>query len=95
MVNAYGQDVQMVENWQADLWKELNQEDHRYDNWYPAISNMREAMSLLNQAISKLEKAADWTEGTWAENRIASLAEAIDKIADEVNGQIGAMERDC
>lgn len=95
MVNAYGQDVQMVENWQDRLWEELNADDTRYNNWYPAISNLRQAVSMLNQAISKLEKAADWTEGTWAENRIASLAEATDKIAGEVNGQIGAMERDC
>lgn len=96
MTDMHGQDVgQMVENWQDRLWEELNASDSRFDNWYPAISNLRQAVSMLNQATSKLENAADWTEGTWAENRIASLAEAIDMIADEVNSQIGAMERDC
>lgn len=94
MVNAYGQDVdQMVENWQARLWEELNADDPKYNNWHPAISKMQEAVSLLYQAISNLEKAMEWTEGTWAENRIASLAEEIDEITSEVNRQIGAMER--
>lgn len=95
MVNAYGQDVdKMVEDWQARLWEELNADDSRYHNWQPAISKMREAVSLLYQASSKLEKATEWTEDTWAENRIASLAEEIDRITGEVNRQIVAMERD-
>ena len=94
MMNAYGQDVdKIVENWQARLWEELNADDPKYNNWYQAISKMGEAVSLLYQATSNLEKATEWTEGTWAENRIASLAEEIDRIAGEVNGQIGAMER--
>lgn len=95
MVNTYGQDIdQMVENWQAQLWEELNQEDHRYDNWFPAISKIREAVSLLYQATSKLQTAAEWTAGTEAEDRIASLAMELDKISSAVYTQAATMERE-
>ena len=81
-----------VGNWQDQLWEELTCNDDLYANWYPAISKLQEAMSLIYQATSKLEMAADWTEGTGAENRIASLAMELDRLADAVSAQANQMQ---
>ena len=93
MMDMHGQDVgQMVENWQDRLWEELNASDSKFENWYPAISKLREAVTMLHQAGSKLERAAEWTEGTGEEHRIAALAEAADEFADQIIHQIFIME---
>lgn len=101
MINSYGQDIDAM--WEAStarLWEDLNdipeeeeQEQPWESGWYPAISELQEAMRKLNEAAAKLHDAAGKVAGCPEEHRIESLAMETEDQAAYIENQISRMER--
>lgn len=76
----------------ADDWEEQNrQEKDNFPKWDVAVGGLKIAKATIAAAAAILYEARDRVEGSTQEDRIASLAEECDTLAEEVAKQIERM----
>lgn len=85
---------EMYEAESARLWEELNSGDKREVDPYPAIYKMNDALSLVNQAISKLNSGADSLKSTPYEDRIVSLAMELENVYSYIEDEIAYIKKE-
>ena len=76
----------------ADEWEEQNRpESESFPDWGKAVAGLLIAKATIAAAASILYEARDRIEESTLEDRIASLADQCDTLAEEVAKQIERM----
>lgn len=78
----------------ARLWEELNSNEEPEIDPYPALYKMDDALSLVNQAVSKLNSGADSLKGTPYEDRIESLAMELEDVYSHIEDEIAYIKKE-
>lgn len=88
--DCLGQNVgAMVEARNAKEWEDQNKDDF---NYFPAKYRAEDAIHLLNQAIDRLFKAADYATGTNYETEFESTGNKVEDIVCDIRAIIRRME---
>lgn len=89
----YGQNAgEMRDRENARIWEEINADDHRFDEWHPAITKIKMATAYMHQAVTCMDEAADKISGTGMQWRIADLSKALEDLADRAGALAKRME---
>lgn len=76
----------------ADEWEEQNKSERdNFPDWDKAIRKLHVAKATIVAAVALVCSSADHVEGSTQEDRIRSIADDLDNLAEEVAQQIERM----